>query len=162
MSLNRRERFGLRFFEPSLTEQDHKNECDIGYIISCYVRTGQLPPQSQPNYMDCASVQDFETAQSIVADAKTQFYSLPSSERERFVTIQDYLKFISDPSNLRESYERNYINRDSVNIEDVYPEQYRVQENSVQSQGVVSPGVSAPETQASPGGTSVSATQIAD
>lgn len=117
-------RHSLLFEGCSLTEQDHKDECDIGKIIESYVRTGQLPSQSQPSYLDCTQVQDYESAQYLIAEVNSQFNSLPAVDRERFVNVKNFLNFVSDPANLRECYEKNYINRDTVDISKVYPERY--------------------------------------
>ena len=95
-------RCSLTFEKCSLTEQDHKDECDIGKIIASYVRTGQLPPQSQPSYIDCTDVQDYETAQMLIAEVNSQFNSLPAVDRERFVNVKNYLNILANPENLRE------------------------------------------------------------
>lgn len=144
-------RVSFTFEKSSLTEQDHKDECDIGKIIESYVRTGQLPPQSQPSYLDCTQVQDFESAQMLIADVNSQFNSLPAVDRERFINVKNYLNFIANPENLRECYERNYINRDTVDISQVYPERFASDEVIKPTSGVGSPDVSAPETHASTG-----------
>lgn len=140
----------LTFEKCSLTEQDHLDECDIGKIIESYVRTGQLPPQSQPSYLDCTQVQDYETAQMLIAEVNTQFNSLPAVDRERFVNVKNYLNFVSNPDNLRECYEKNYINRDSVEIEKVYPERYTSQ-NKPKSEPIPAEG-SAPGEQTTSAG----------
>ncbi len=145
-------RVSFTFEKSSLTEQDHKDECDIGKIIESYVKTGQLPPQSQPSYLDCTQVQNYEEAQMLIAEVNSQFNSLPAVDRERFVNVRNYLDFIANPENLRECYERNYINRDTVDIADVYPERFVSQEGKNPMPSVGSSDVSAPETQASSGG----------
>lgn len=156
-----RERTSLTFEEPSLTEQDFKDECDIGKIIESYVRTGQLPAQSQPSYIDCTQVQDYESAQMLIAEVNSQFNSLPATDRERFVNVKNYLNFVANPDNLRECYEKNYINRDTVDIAQVYPERYQPEVKKPVS-GVGSTDVSAPETLASSGGASAPVIQVAD
>lgn len=116
---------------PSLTDQSFKHECDIGFIIENYAKMGKSFDNSNLNYYDCTSVKDFQEAQLIVAEAKSNFEQLPSKDRDRFKTVENYLEFVSNQANLKESYEKGYIDRGSVDIADVYPERYKVVETPV-------------------------------
>lgn len=136
--------------EPSLTEQIYKDECDIDFIIKNFVKTGELP-QSTMSFVDCTTVQDFQDAQYLVAECKSNFEQLPAVERDRFKTVENYLSFISDPKNLKESYEKGYIDRNTVDLKDVYPEQYAAVtssnvDNSTVSQTSGAPDVNVKET----------------
>lgn len=137
------ERQQISFDGVSLTDQSFKQECDIGFIIENFVKTGQLP-ESSMSFVDCTTVQKFEDAMQIVAEAKSNFEQLPSSIRDEFKTVTNYLSYISDPANLKDSYERGLIDKTSVNLEDVYPELYQptVQEPIVPD--VVTPVVPEP------------------
>lgn len=110
--------------QPSLTDQSFKQECDIGYIIKTCAKTGQPLPASPMSYVDCTSVQDFQSAMDTVAQCKSAFASLSSADRDRFGTVENYLDFISRSENLKESYEKGYIDPNSVDIKDIYPERY--------------------------------------
>lgn len=115
------------FLLPSLTDQSFKQECDIGYIIENCLRTGQVPQGPTSSYIDCTQVSDYQSAMQLVAQCKSDFASLPSKERDRFGTVEGYLEFISNRDNLKECYEKGYINRDSVSedvLKTLYPERY--------------------------------------
>lgn len=112
---------------PSLTDESFKQECDIGFIVENYLKTGQGIPASTMNYADCTTVQDFQEAQMLVAEAKSNFEQLPSKDRDRFKTVENYLEFICNTDNLKESYEKGYIDPSTVDLVDVYPERYTEQ-----------------------------------
>lgn len=118
------ERQQISFDGVSLTDQSFKQECDIGFIIENFVKTGELP-ESSMSFVDCTTVQKFEDAMQLVAEAKSNFEQLPSSIRDEFKTVTNYLSYIADPANLKDSYERGLIDRSSVSLEDVYPELYQ-------------------------------------
>lgn len=125
---------GKKFLKPSLTDQQFKQECDVGYIVENYARLGKPFDQTGASYIDCTTVQDYQEAMYTVAHAKSNFESLPSKERDRFKTVENYLEFISDNANLKESYEKGYIDRNSVDISDVYPEKFKIVQNENISQ----------------------------
>lgn len=132
---------GYSCIGPSLTDQSFKQECDIGFIIENYAKMGKSFDNTNLNYYDCTTVQDFQNAQMIVAECKSNFEQLPSVERDRFKTVENYLEFISNKANLKECYEKGYIDRSSVDIEDVYPERYKYKSfapSQVESSDVVS------------------------
>lgn len=102
------------FYEQSLTDQSCKDECDIGFIIENFVRTGQMPSQPQMNYTDCTTVQSFEEASMLVAQCKTDFELLPAVERDKFKTVQGWLEYCSNSENLKDCIEKGYISKESV------------------------------------------------
>lgn len=102
------------FYEQSLTDQSCKDECDIGFIIENFVRTGQMPSQPQMNYTDCTTVQSFEEASMLVAQCKTDFELLPAVERDKFKTVQGWLEYCSNSDNLKDCIEKGYISKESV------------------------------------------------
>lgn len=120
---NQSKRYSKIFTKPSLTDQSFKDECNIDFIISNFVRTGQVP-ESSMNFIDCTTVQQFEEAQMLVAEAKSNFEQLPAKVRSEFKNVQGYLEYISNPANLKDSYERGFIDRGSVSLFDVYPDVY--------------------------------------
>lgn len=132
----------IDFTEPSLTDESFKQECDLGFIVENYVSKGLPLPTSTFNYADCTTVAQYEDAMQIVAEAKSNFEQLPSKDRDRFKTVEAYLEFISNPENLKESYEKNYIDPSSVDLSDIYPEQYSKTLNQVVSENVDVPIVS--------------------
>ena len=86
---------------PGLTEQGHKKECDINYILKDYQRTGLLKHvnENEGKYDD-VSVSDFQEAMLIVKESERLFSELPSQARKAF--DQDpakFLEFVQNPEN---------------------------------------------------------------
>lgn len=138
------------FKEPSLTDQSYKDECDLGFIIENYVSKGIPLPQSTMNYQDCTTVQDYQSAMMLVAEAKSNFEQLPSKDRDQFGTVENYLEFISKAENLKTSYEKGYIDPSTVDLMDVYPERYQTVPEQIETptvEPVVNPSVT-PSTEA--------------
>lgn len=120
------EQVSISFEQPSLTEQSYKDECDIDFIISNFVKTGIDPREGRKmSYVDCTQVKDFQAAQQLVADTKSMFYSLPAEVRDEFQTVGGYLEYVSNPENLKDCYERDLIDKTTVDEKDVYPEKYQ-------------------------------------
>lgn len=87
-----------------LTEQSHKDQCDMNYILEDYTKTGLIKhaKQYQGKYDDVA-VQDFQTALDIVKQSQEMFNQLPSLIRKRFNgNPADFLSFTQDPKNKKE------------------------------------------------------------
>ena len=84
-----------------LTEQAHKNECDMNYILRDYKRTGFIrhAKDNQGRYDD-VSVQDFQDAMFIVAEANNMFAELPAAVRKDFNNDPAaFLGFVQNPEN---------------------------------------------------------------
>lgn len=112
------------FEEPSLTDPSFKDECDLTLMIENY-KVNRIPLPSVPvQYGFSPTADEYLEAQSMVSELKTAFESLPAEERDNFGNIQNYLKFIGNPDNLKESYERGLIDKSSVDLADVYPDRY--------------------------------------
>lgn len=100
---------------PSATDQQYKQSCDINFIVNQYVKQGIPIPQQQVSYADLTSVEDYESALLTVAEYKSAFESLPATERERFHgDVTEFLSFISNPDNLKESVNKNYVDPNTV------------------------------------------------
>lgn len=76
---------GLACEEPSLAQQQFKDECDINTILKRFNITGELPnaPLS-PKYGDFTGIGDYKSALDRVLAAEDEFMSLPASIRARF------------------------------------------------------------------------------
>ena len=100
----------------SLTEQHHKDDCDIHTILRRFVATGVLPVlDSSPVYGDFSNVQSYQEAQNLIARINEYFKSLPSRFRERFGNdISKFIDFVNDPSNRKECQELGLIEKDSA------------------------------------------------
>ena len=86
---------------PGLTEQSHKNETDINFILRDYKRTGFIKhaKENQGRYDDI-SVQDFQEAMFIVANAQNMFNELPGVIRKEFQNDPTrFMEFVHNPAN---------------------------------------------------------------
>lgn len=96
----------LEFHFPSLTEQHHKDACDVNFIMRQYQERGVLPEmRSGGTFGDfTASPADFREACELVRTARERFDSLPSTVRERFNNDPaELLDFLDDPENRAEA-----------------------------------------------------------
>jgi phage internal scaffolding protein len=76
---------GLVCEDPSLAQQQFKDECDINTILDRFNVTGQLPVSPlQPQFGDFSGIRDYQTALNAVLDAQESFDALPARIRERF------------------------------------------------------------------------------
>jgi phage internal scaffolding protein len=84
-----------------LTEQAHKQETDMNYILRDYKRTGFIrhAKDNQGRYDDI-SVQDFQEAMFTVASANNMFAELPANIRKDFGNDPaSFLGFVQNPDN---------------------------------------------------------------
>lgn len=76
---------GLVCDDPSLAQQQFKDECDINTILERFNVTGQLPVSPlQPQFGDFSGVTDYQSALNAVLEAEESFAALPARVRERF------------------------------------------------------------------------------
>lgn len=76
---------GVACEEPSLAQQQFKDECDINNILRQFNITGQLPDQPlSPKYGDFSGISDYKTALDRVIAADEEFMNLPATLRARF------------------------------------------------------------------------------
>lgn len=90
--------------QPSMTQQQFKDECDINTIAKNFGLTGQVPTAVYaPTYGDFTDIEDFQGALHAIQAATDAFYELPASVRERFQHRPDALvAFCSDARNADE------------------------------------------------------------
>lgn len=104
----------------SLTEQAHKDQCDINSILHDYTRTGFMrhAQNNAGRYDDVTSV-DFQHAQNVVAQTKTMFETLPSEIRQEFgQDVSKFLDYVQNPENGKELAQRGILaGNDGINIE---------------------------------------------
>lgn len=91
--------------EPSMTQQQFKEDADINTIVERFGLTGKLPDDlRQPVAGDYEDVVDFQTAMNAVLAAKEEFMKLPGKIRARFENDpQQYLEFFEDERNRDEA-----------------------------------------------------------
>jgi len=90
--------------DPSLTQQQFRDETDINTIVRHFGLTGQLPQQGAfPAYGDFESILTYHDAQNVVRAAAEAFMALPADARARFQNDpQQLMDFAADPANLPE------------------------------------------------------------
>lgn len=91
--------------EPSRTQQQFREECDINEIVRRFGLTGELPENFQaPVSGDFTGITDFQSALNAVIEAQEQFDSLPAEVRERFRNDpQQLMDFVADEKNRDEA-----------------------------------------------------------
>lgn len=88
---------------PTMTQQHFRNECDINWVYSRYVKTGVLPVKPGAFYGDFTSSFDYQSALDKINEADDLFMAIPSQIRMRFANDPAaFLKFTSDPANADE------------------------------------------------------------
>ena len=89
---------------PSMTEQCHRDDCDINTIINRYKKTGVLGTATQVREMvfgDFASIPDRLMTEVGMAEAKENFMKMPLNVRNHFEhNIGKFLKALSDPAQI--------------------------------------------------------------
>jgi len=76
---------GLSCPEPTLAQQNFKDECDINHIVRQFGLTGELPGKPlSPQYGDFTGVLDYHSAVNAVLAAQDDFMELPAQLRSRF------------------------------------------------------------------------------
>lgn len=103
-------REGWSSSQPSMTQQQFRDEADINYIVSMYDSTGVMPTfhgdgqPAQPVFGDFASLPD--NAQEMynqMIEARNNFNSLPLEVRKRFnYNPAAFLEFAENPENMDE------------------------------------------------------------
>lgn len=90
--------------EPSLTQQQFKDDADINVLLERFKVTGVMPQGVRlPTYGDFTGISDYRTAADAVFRAQNAFMELPAEVRSRFMNSpQLFLEFCSDPKNLDE------------------------------------------------------------
>jgi len=92
--------------EPSVTEQHHKDDCDINVLMKRYA-SGEIIDHVndlQASFGDFSDVPDYQEALNRVNDARAAFMELPATTRKRFDNDPGQLiGFLSDEKNTEEA-----------------------------------------------------------
>lgn len=94
--------YGITFSEPSLTQQQFKDETDINNIVNGMARNGVMPQYmaGTPIYGDFTDAGDYQEALNLVMHAREQFDALPSGVREKFMNDPArFYEFANNPKN---------------------------------------------------------------
>lgn len=94
------------FTEPSMTQQQFKDEVDVNKIIAKFKKTGQISHLSNRTgtYGDFSEIPDYQQMLHTIMDANEKFAQLPSQLREKFSNDpQNLINYLQDPKNTEES-----------------------------------------------------------
>lgn len=92
---------GLVCPEPTLAQQQFRDEVDINTIVRRFGVGGVLPNSfAAPQYVDYHGITDFQSAMNAVVDAERNFMRLPAETRAYFQNDpQQLLAFLDDEGN---------------------------------------------------------------
>lgn len=96
---------------PGKTEQAHKQQCDMNYILKDYYASGMIKHAAkyEGRYDDVPAV-DFQEAMVLVANAQQMFADLPSNLRNRFANDPaQFMDFTRNPDNQEEMLKMGII-----------------------------------------------------
>lgn len=98
--------------DPSLAQQQFKDEVDINSLLEKFKVTGQMPQNIVlPTYGDFRGISDYRTAIEAVRKADLAFMDLPADIRARFQNDpQKFLEFVSDEKNREEAQKLGLVN----------------------------------------------------
>lgn len=92
---------GVGPFEPTLTQQHFKNECDINTVLSRYSETGLMPNHPGSFYGDFSDELSYQNALDCLQNTRDEFLTLPAIVRANFDNDPGKLiRFVNDPNNL--------------------------------------------------------------
>lgn len=107
---------GLSCKDPSLTQQQFKDDCDINVLFARYLETGEIPQligDAGPKFGDFTGIYDYQTAMNEVRTAQGLFDQLPARIKNRFDNDpQKLLEFLNDPENLEEARFLGLVNKE--------------------------------------------------
>lgn len=90
--------------DPSLAQQNFKDETDINVLLDRFKVSGVMPTGVHlPQYGDFLGVTDFRQAAESIRRAQEAFLDVPKEIRHRFQNdALAFADFVSDPKNLEE------------------------------------------------------------
>jgi len=102
---------GVACEEPSLAQQQFKDECDINNILRQFNVTGLLPSSPlSPRYGDFTGIVDYQSALNAVIAAEDGFMALPANIRASFGNDPEQLiAFLDNPENKTKAIELGLI-----------------------------------------------------
>lgn len=103
----------LKCEDPSLTQQQFKDDVDINVLLEKFKITGVMPQGVRlPEYGDFTGVTDFRSAQDAILRAKNAFMELPAQLRAKFDNDpQKLMDFVADPANKDEAIKLGLFNK---------------------------------------------------
>lgn len=98
---------GLLCEDPSLAQQQFRDDVDINNILDHWLKTGEISGgMRDPQYGDFSGLGDYHACLNTVREAQDKFMALPAKIRSRFDNDPDKLiRFVEDSNNLAEAVE---------------------------------------------------------
>ena len=89
------------------TKSEFAKEADINNIVARCIKGAAMPTGSRtPLFGDFSEVADFSSAQTLIAEANSEFEQLPSTVREKFGNdVSELMDFLDDETNAAEAIE---------------------------------------------------------
>jgi phage internal scaffolding protein len=102
---------GLACPEPTLAQQQFRDETDINTILERFGRTGELiVPVSVPEFGDYTEVGDYHSAMNMIIEAQSAFDALPARIRKEFDNDPGrFVDFVLDENNRDKAVEMGLI-----------------------------------------------------
>jgi phage internal scaffolding protein len=96
---------GVACEEPSLAQQQFKDESDINTIVNSFLKTGIMPESPlSPKYGDFSGISDYKTALDRVIAVDEEFMNLPANIRARFENEPaNLIQFLDNEQNRAEA-----------------------------------------------------------
>lgn len=91
--------------EPSMTQQQFKQDCDVNYIMDKFRKTGTITHlRKEPGaYLDLLDMPDYQQSLQTVINAQNSFMELDAETRLRFDNDPGkFLEWLGDPKNEQE------------------------------------------------------------
>lgn len=114
----------LRCEDPTLAQQQFKDQCDINILMARYLETGEMPQvQDGLTYGNFEGIFDFQTAMNAVRTAEELFSQFPARIKNRFDNNpQNMIGFLSDPENREEAEFLGLIAKQETPLNEPGPE----------------------------------------
>lgn len=101
----------------TLTEQHHKDGCDITKIVNQYDKTGLITHvnNATAEYGDFTEVNEYQESLTKVIKAQQAFDELPAHIRKKFANDPgEFFEFATDPKNQDEMYDLGLAIKEDV------------------------------------------------
>ena len=108
-------------FGETLTEQTHKEACDINNIVKAATANPMLLADPAPHrkvFRDFSSGDDYLELQNKLCEARSMFYDLPAELRAHFEhDPAKIIDFVADPDNALEAHEMGLLTLDKTSLD---------------------------------------------
>lgn len=94
--------------EPSMTQQQFIQDCDVNHIMDKFLKTGTITHmRREPGYyLDLVDMPDYQQSLQTVINAQNSFMELDAKVRLKFENDpQKFIDFLGDPKNEQEAIE---------------------------------------------------------